>query len=72
MGRAGPGTVVCGALSLSYLPSVGLRRSFVRSSGPGAPGMAVSLSPLDGSKDLAARNPATTRPLVGIRDSTAV
>ncbi|MEZ0096206.1 hypothetical protein ABH925_007413 [Streptacidiphilus sp. EB129] len=30
-------------LSLSYLPSVGLWRSLVRSSGPGALGMAVSL-----------------------------
>jgi hypothetical protein len=34
--------------------------------------MAVSLSPLDGSKNLAARSPATTRPLIGIRDSIAV
>ncbi|MET9532348.1 zeta toxin family protein [Streptomyces sp. NPDC006649] len=50
---------------LSHLPSMGLRQSFVRSSGPGVPGMAVSVSPLDGSNDLAVRSPATTRPLIG-------
>ncbi|SCG12319.1 hypothetical protein GA0115260_117376 [Streptomyces sp. MnatMP-M27] len=60
------------AVSLSYLPSVGLSWSFVRSADPGVSGMAVSLSPLDGSKNLAARSPATTRPLMGIRDSIAV
>ncbi|WP_328841774.1 transposase [Streptomyces europaeiscabiei] len=59
-------------ISLSYLPSVGLSRSFVRSADPGVLGMAVSLSPLDGSKNLAAQSPATTRPLIGIRDSIAV
>ncbi|WP_231976197.1 hypothetical protein [Streptomyces sp. 3214.6] len=59
-------------LSLSYLPSVGQRRSFVRSSDPGIPGMAVSLSPSDGSNDLVARNPATARPRMGIRGSIAV
>ncbi|MDQ0946224.1 hypothetical protein QFZ24_000147 [Streptomyces phaeochromogenes] len=59
-------------LSLSYLPSVGLSWSSVRSADPGVLGMAVSLSPLDGSKNLAARSPATTRPLIGIRDSIAV
>jgi hypothetical protein len=60
------------ALSLSYLPSVGPSWSFVRSAAPGVLGMAVSLSPLDGLKNLAARGPATTRPLIGIRDSIAV
>lgn len=56
------------SLSLTYLSSVGRIWSFVGSSGPGVLGMAVSLSPLDGSKNLAARSPATTRPLIGIRD----
>ncbi len=64
--------VAASMLSLSYLPSMGLSWSFVRSAGPGVPGMAVSLSLLDGSKNLAARSPATTRPLIGIRDSIAL
>lgn len=56
------------SLSSTYLSSVGRIWSFVRSAGPGVLGMAVSLSPLDGSKNLGARSPAPTRPLIGIRD----
>ena len=51
---------------------VGPSWSFVRSAGPGAVGMAVIRSPLDGSGHLAAHSPATTRPLIGRRDAIAV
>ena len=67
-----PPTSLGHSFNLSYLPSVGQSWSFVRSADPGVLGMAVSLSPFDGSKNLAARSPATTRPLIGIRDSIAV
>jgi hypothetical protein len=51
---------------------VGLNWSFVRSAGPGALGMAVTGKPLDGSGDLAAQGPATTRLLMGRRDAIAL